>query len=336
LKIRTDSHIQVLDTLRAFAALSVCLFHFVCTTTGYFTDPVLLSIFDVGQYGVQMFFVISGFVIPWSMHHAGYQYKNFLSFFLKRLSRLEPPYLVSVILALVLLFAREKVMGKANDHIEISSTQIFLHLGYLIPFFKEYHWLNSVYWTLAVEFQYYLFIALLFVPLIKSKLISRILIYIGICVVSFFFPENFLPYSLPVFLLGILLFLFKASYIKNEEYYTSTLLLLILCFWKYPFVSVLFSLIPVVSILYFEKLKIAGLHFAGKFSYSIYLIHPILGASFINVLSHRLTAPMEKVVVICAGIVVTLISSYIMYIVVERPSKRLSASIKYKSQNNQH
>lgn len=263
------------------------------------------------------------------MHHAGYKFKNFFSFFLKRISRLEPPYLISVLLALLLLFAREKFLGKANDHIEISSTQIFLHLGYLIPFFKDYHWLNSVYWTLAVEFQYYLFIALMFLPLVKSPLMIRILIYSGMSVISFFFPENFLPYSLPVFLFGILLFLYKSSYIKSIEYFTSTVFLTALCFWKYPAVSVIFSLLPVIFILYFEKLRVKGLHFAGKFSYSIYLIHPILGASFINILSHRFTAPIEKLIVICSGVIVTMISAYIMYLVVERPSKKLSASIQY-------
>lgn len=277
-----------------------------------------------------MFFVISGFVIPWAMHHAGYKLKNFFTFLLKRISRLEPPYLVSILIALSLLYFREKLLGKENDHIDLSANQILLHLGYLIPFFKEYHWLNSVYWTLAVEFQYYLLIALLFVPLIKSGLIGRILIYTGIIFFSFCFPENFLPYSLPVFLFGILLFLFKASYIQKQEYYLATVALICFCIWRYPLASVIFTLLPVIGILYFEKIKVVGLHFAGKFSYSIYLIHPLLGASLINILSHRFTGSVEKVLVICGGILFTLVSSYVMYLLIEKPSKKLSASIKYR------
>lgn len=328
-----NSNIPILDSLRAFAALSVCLFHFVCTTTGYIESKWILNIFDVGQYGVQTFFVISGFVIPWAMHHAGYQFKNFFSFLLKRISRLEPPYLVSIVIALMLLFVREKFLGKQNDHIELSIKQIMLHLGYLIPFFKDYHWLNSVYWTLAVEFQYYLLIALLFIPLIKSGLIGRIVIYISIGLFSFCFPENFLPYSLPVFLFGILLFLLKASYIKKEEYYTATIILTGFCLWRYPLASVIFTIIPVIGILFFEKIKVAGLHFAGKFSYSIYLIHPLLGASFINILSHRFTGSFEKLLVIAGGLLFTFISAYVMYLIVEKPSKKLSASIIYKTNN---
>jgi len=97
---KSKNNIVVLDSLRAFAALSVCLFHFVCTTTGYITTDWILNLFDIGKYGVQLFFVISGFVIPWSMYAAGFQLKNLFSFLFKRLARLEPPYVFSVLIAL--------------------------------------------------------------------------------------------------------------------------------------------------------------------------------------------------------------------------------------------
>ena len=58
-----DSKINVLDSLRAFTTLSVCLYHFVCTTTGYVTNRWILDIFSVGKFGCGLlFFVISGFV----------------------------------------------------------------------------------------------------------------------------------------------------------------------------------------------------------------------------------------------------------------------------------
>jgi peptidoglycan/LPS O-acetylase OafA/YrhL len=206
-----------------------------------------------------------------------------------------------------------------------------LHLGYLIPWFKGYHWLNQVYWTLAVEFQYYLFIALLFGILIKTKFEVRIIIYISFLGGSYLGNAKFLPYWLPVFLLGILLFLFSSGVIFKKEFYICAFGVICFCFYRYPIASVFYSVIPLVFILYWKDLKIYGLHFLGKFSYSIYLIHPLLGASLINILSHHFTGPLQKIGVILAGITVTILGSWVVYIYVEKPSKRLADSIRYNN-----
>ena len=57
--IETDTpKIEILESLRAFAALSVCFFHFICIT-GYFHTKWILEFFYHWQFGVQLFFVIS-------------------------------------------------------------------------------------------------------------------------------------------------------------------------------------------------------------------------------------------------------------------------------------
>ena len=329
-KIINNSYIPVLDSLRAFAAISVCLYHFVFTTTGYITTQWILDIFSVGKYGVQLFFVISGFVIPWAMYNARFKFKNIFTFLLKRLCRLEPPYLFSIILALVILFLRERLLGAENSHIEVSTKQVLLHLGYLIPFFKNYHWLNQVYWTLAIEFQYYFFIALLFIPLLKAKILIRICIYSSIVALSFIGTSSFLFYGLPVFLLGILVFLFLSGLIHKIEFSITLFLVFSFCLYKYDAWSVIYMSILVASLLFFRNAKILGLHFLGKFSYSIYLIHPIIGASIINILSHHVnTTPIQKIGVILLGILVTIFGAWITYIFIESPSKKCSAKIIY-------
>jgi len=325
-----NSQIPILDSLRAFAALSVCLYHFVCTTTGYITNDFIISIFSVGKYGVQLFFVISGFVIPWAMYQAKFEFKNFTSFVLKRLTRLEPPYIVSILLALFILYVRENYWGLENKHISISVNQVMLHFGYLIPFFTQYNWLNQVYWTLAIEFQYYFFIAILFIPLVKSNWKLRGLIYCIILTMSFFGTEAFLPYWLPVFLVGIILFLFKARLILSSEYYLVSGITFLVCLSKYPLASVVYTIIPVLFILYLSEMKIKVLNFIGKMSYSLYLIHTLIGATLVNVLSHSVQSALGKFLVIFSGITVSLLSAYLMYLLIEKFSKRLSASIKYR------
>lgn len=327
---RTDSrNVPILDSLRAFAALSVCLFHFICTTTDYIKTPWVLDLFSLGKYGVQLFFVISGFIIPWSMYQANFKLRNVFKFFLKRLSRLEPPYLVSVILVLIVFFIRSNYLGLENNHIRITYNQVLLHFGYLIPFYENYQWLNPVYWTLAIEFQYYFFMALLFMPLINSNYLYRVLIVVCILGLSFVGGSEFLLFWLPVFYMGIITFMFKVRLIGKYEFLLTLFFLVSFCLYRYPIASVLYMLIPLVSILFFTNYRAPILNFLGKMSYSIYLIHPIIGASVINILSHIYNGFFSKFVVILIGLLVTLISSYVMYLVVENPSKKLSSSIKY-------
>jgi len=323
--------IEIFDSLRAFAALSVCLFHFICTTTGFIQNQWLLNVFSPGKYGVQLFFVISGFIIPWAMFHARFKLKDFGLFLLKRLSRLEPPYLFSIALVLLVLFVRENYFGRENAHIQISATQVALHLGYLIPFFEGYQWLNQVYWTLAIEFQYYLLIALIFVPLTTSGKWLRYITYALIIALSMISAEKFIFYWLPIFLLGILLFLYMALIIDKKEYYISSVLVLLFCLYKFPVGAVAYAVIPIICVLTIQNVKVPVFDYIGKFSYSLYLIHPIIGASLINILSHYVTNPLAKTGVIFAGLALTLISAWLTYILIERPSKRLSSSIKYKN-----
>jgi peptidoglycan/LPS O-acetylase OafA/YrhL len=285
--------------------------------------------FRHGSYGVQTFFVISGFVIPWAMSQKQYRLKNFFVFLLKRLARLEPPYLCSILLALSVLSVRVYLAHDEIPHLDITTKGVLLHLGYLIPFFKDYHWLNGVYWTLAVEFQYYFFIALLFVPLMRMNTLFRVLFYLTCLVVSLPKLPPFLPMWLPVFLMGILLFLYKCQRIRKLEYYTVTVLLICFMLWRYYFAVALFSVVPVVCVLLWPGMKIPVLHNIGKWSYSLYLVHPLLGSALINFLSHRAETMLEKILVLLAGIAVAFIASYILYFFVERPSKNISGQIKY-------
>src|SRR6266851_6024651 len=86
------------ETLRGLAALSVTSFQL---TNAYSLDWARYSGFH-GWLGVQMFFVISGFIIPYSLHRSQYKTQYFPRFLLLWLVHLEPPYLVSVALVRIL------------------------------------------------------------------------------------------------------------------------------------------------------------------------------------------------------------------------------------------
>ncbi|MGZ5486270.1 MAG: hypothetical protein ACXWFB_10245, partial [Nitrososphaeraceae archaeon] len=148
---------------------------------------------------------------------------------------------------------------------------------------------------------------------------------------SFIGNANFLMYWLPVFYIGITTFMHKANLISRNEFCLTLFFFVSFCLYKYPMASLVYMFIPVVCIVFYADYKVKVFNFFGKMSYSIYLIHPLLGASLINILSHYYYCDFAKVIVIVTGFLVTLIASYIMYLVIESPSKRLSASIKYNN-----
>src|SRR5882672_4406678 len=94
-KIRLSS----LDFLRGISACGVMLFHYTIETSINISDNNPLRIIgSYGHWGVIVFFVVSGFVIPYAMHSNAYEIKAIGKFLLKRSLRIEIPFLSMVVL----------------------------------------------------------------------------------------------------------------------------------------------------------------------------------------------------------------------------------------------
>lgn len=323
--------VNIIDSLRAFAAISVCLFHFICTTVGLEYPAAMSAVFAYGQNGVLVFFVISGFIIPWSMYDKNYRPGSVLKFMAKRLIRLEPPYLASILLILIIAFIKTRFHIGVEAPEAITPARIGLHFGYLINFFPEYKWLNNVYWTLAIEFQYYLLMSFLYVLFVHKNLWLRILAYLLCFGMAWFVPDStasHFPAYAPLFLFGISVFQYKANLVGMLE----CGIVIVACFiYNYAAVSTAsacFGLATALVILFFSVAKVPILDWLGKMSYSIYLIHPVVGAAVINFLSRYAHSTVQKLLILLAGLIVTFVSSYIMYLLIEKPSKKLSSKIK--------
>jgi peptidoglycan/LPS O-acetylase OafA/YrhL len=189
-------HIHSLDLLRGMAALMVVIVHFA--GTGFLGESWITKVSGYGQHGVVIFFVVSGFIIPYALSKKNYSRKNFKDFIIRRLIRLNPPYYISLFLTISFSYVVSIVGMSASGHLPIFDFwKIFLHLTYLIPFTSE-TWYNNIYWTLAIEFQYYLLIGLLY-PFI---FINKYFTLVGLTLICFshylvqLFP-SFLPSFLP-------------------------------------------------------------------------------------------------------------------------------------------
>src|SRR5699024_7990505 len=128
-------------SLRGFAALWVCWFH-ACLMFFPASQDQWWSL--KGYLGVQLFFVISGFVIPYSLEKAGYLPTDLAGFLFKRLARLHPPFLISIGLMVAAACTLNFVIRGA--HYQFDIFQVMANAFLAAPIFG-YEWMLKAYWT---------------------------------------------------------------------------------------------------------------------------------------------------------------------------------------------
>ncbi|MCB1519293.1 MAG: acyltransferase [Hyphomicrobiaceae bacterium] len=176
-----------LDGMRAVAVLWVMLFHYLYfwTPTGG-GDPLLaygdtfarIPLVDVGFFGVQLFFMISGFVIFLTLEKC----RSLGEFAVRRIIRLWPPLLLfgTATFAIVTLFGPVELRVSVPEY--ISSVLIFppQHLGRLLGT-EGWQWLDGAYWSLWTEVRFYAVFGVLFFAnrsfLIRNWLIFEVIAF---------------------------------------------------------------------------------------------------------------------------------------------------------------
>jgi peptidoglycan/LPS O-acetylase OafA/YrhL len=325
-------HIEAIVGLRGLAAMMVVLFHFVVKTIDFISDELVLGVFGFFDLGVQIFFVISGIVIPFSLIKSRYQIHQIGTFLLKRCVRIEPPYLITVLLAFAYVYARQMLPGASPSEYEPGVWDLIMHLGYLVPFFEDARWLLEVFWTLAIEFQYYLLIAICMPLLLHPKTISRWSFFVLFAAASFLpFGNRQLLFWSPIFLCGILYALKYLQTISLREYLFAAPLCLLFVWYKMGLSNFCASLFTLMVIWIWPHFRSRITDFFGSISYSMYLLHTITGGAIVNILSHRVHGPLQKFAVVLIGVAFATICAYIFYRLVELPSQRWSQRLKYKN-----
>src|SRR5699024_11527568 len=106
--------------LPIFAALFVVLYHYTFhygRRFGHLSSDYSTEIFSYGHYGVQLFFIISGFVIFMSVRRG----RSAGDFLIKRAFRLYPAYIASIVITFIVLSSRDRKSTRLNSsHVSIS------------------------------------------------------------------------------------------------------------------------------------------------------------------------------------------------------------------------
>lgn len=327
-----NANISIIELLRGLAATVVCIFHFTNGNHDFISDQNWVKIIaSKGWLGVEIFFVISGFIIPYSMARSNYQLRHFPVFLIKRWARIDPPYLLSILFVLGLNVLAGFWLVSSPP---FNPQRVLLHLGYLIPFFPPNQWLNGVYWTLAIEFQYYLLVSL-FYPLLFHRLrIYFWLLALGLLAIATYssHPAFFFDYSM-FFILGFGLFRRFENRMGQVEFFIFSAIV----FWviqdKFSLQYLLAGFVPWFLIAFLPGLQSKTLRWLGMISYSLYLIHLPLGKKIIPLLARHIEGDWQRLMALVLLFGFTLLLAYGFYWLIERPAMRWSKHFKYGKRN---
>jgi len=155
----TSSRFTYIDALRGLAALAVAAYHF-------YHSAGLMAVYDAslprfitaplsrGYLGVQIFFVLSGFVIAYSQRDTFVTLRYLGNFALRRSLRLDPPYWAAIFAVIVLNWLAYRLHFEGLEPMPsipvVLANMIYIHD--LLGVQK----ILSVSWTLCIEVQFYL------------------------------------------------------------------------------------------------------------------------------------------------------------------------------------
>jgi len=323
---RFKNKIHSITMLRGIACLAICFIHF----TGTVESHILNDIGRLGGYFIPAFFTISGFIIPFSLDKSKYKLSNYFKFLTKILIRLQPPFIGSLIGIFVLSAIAQFSEFSTSQQIPIFTSNTIYNLFYLVDFTDGY-WLNLVYWTLAIELQFYIVCGLIFFFLNSKNVKVLLTMFIILSLCSLLFTDDrFIMHYSAMFLPGIVLFWYISLKISR---YTFLILIAITFFVAanaYE-LSAPISAIASICFILFIKTSWKPLIFIGDISYSLYLIHTIVGTDgLINFMQNYITDESERIWLMYISLPIVIGMAWVFYLIIEKPTKKISSSIKYE------
>jgi peptidoglycan/LPS O-acetylase OafA/YrhL len=308
------------EGLRGVASLCVAWFHL---TSQYHWGFVRAS-GSWGWLGVEAFFVISGFVIPYSLWMTGYKLKNFTRYMARRTLRIEPPYVISILLTLALWELSALAPGFAGSTVEFSAPQILFHFFYLIPL-THYTWISPVYWSLAYEFVFYIAIGLLYGFLFSRHIAWSLTLAFGIFACS----GDAMVF---LFVIGIASMRYKVGIDRVSVAAAFSFMAAAPLAYSagLPFAVVGLATAAIIAFINLDRLA-WPLAFLGKISYSLYLTHVPIGGRVVNLGMRFGNSELYTLILSLAALSVSVSFAWLFYFLVERRATQIAAAVSYRS-----
>ncbi len=322
-----------IDLLRFLAALSVILFHY--TYRGWVSDDMSVLVFsELGGYfkygylGVNLFFMISGFVILLSAYN-----KGCVAFVISRVIRLYPGYWAAVTLTAICAL----IIG--GERYTVDAYQYLLNLTMLHKIF-DIKSIDGVYWSLIVELKFYLLIFLL----ILFKQIRNIMPWLAVWLVVSIFISHYghvkymgvilFPEWSGYFIAGATFFLIRKDGLKSVH----IMVLICSCYLvirnallnqqdgiDYVVLLILISFFVIFSIITRGSSAILNkplFAYLGVLTYPLYLIHQNIGFMIFNGLGGIVN---KYVLLVVVSLFMLLLAYLVNFYVEKRYSPRFKA-----------
>lgn len=353
-------YLEQLTWLRGIAAFFVIISHTLRATENTYLGNEeiahywLLYMFDLGTFGVLLFFALSGTTLYISNIKPNKPF-NIKTFYIKRFFRIWPAFFVALVLYISFAFIFKAFYGEPQGNwIEkqfLMPYQINDLISYLTLSFNIWGQgglFNNAFWSLPVEFQYYLIFPLIVFSLTKWKMwgpISIAALLYGI------FKFNLIQFNdMRFFMLGftfcggvLLGYLFENHRIRIPNKTVSTLLFFsgliltslinnnIIELPNLPVISNIWivlgvAALAIIAITLFGNVylpnKLKKLFFNyGEVSYSAYLLHNLFIAIAVLLLIHfSITDALYRIIIVLTiGGGVSYLCSLLTYNYIEKP-----------------
>ncbi|MEV8043060.1 acyltransferase family protein [Streptomyces griseoluteus] len=331
--------LAALDGLRFLAAVAVVVFHFTGQTPdtmehiwgrpyqAIFPDSHRYLAF--GRLGVDLFFLISGFVICMSAWG-----RSPRDFFISRVTRLYPMYWIGVLVSAAVIYLFDTPMGHPNPRVVFANlTMLQKPLGV--------DNLDSVYWTLWPELCFYLTFSIV---VWKGLTYTRVAVFAGIwTVAAVLAPAAHLPLltvlvnpvSAPFFIAGMafyLMYRFRATPLLWGIVLMSWLLAMHFILtphggrldwdtwhpwrgWLVLTITGFFALIAAIALGWTSRIQWRWLSVAGTMTFPLYLLHDVIGLT----VAHHFGDRMDPRLLVVSTVAALVLLAYVVHRLVERP-----------------
>ncbi len=312
-----------LDSLRGLAAIAVLFFHYLYHFHNIQPERApQLTFLQGGHYGVELFFILSGFVITLTTEK-----KSTIGSFAKaRFFRLYPVYWAAVLFT----FASLHILGPMPE----PPVGVKALLGNFTMFaqFLKVPMIDGVYWTLQVEMLFYFFIAGLLLVKLKDRILEGLTFLVCLSIALYFCPPHIVTKAIKILLVLKFIHLFALGCLIYHTRYKGllawspkALVIILLCLTNHTlnegWISTL-VVIPLAATMYaavhfnIPLLQSRVLVFFGAISYSLYLVHQNFGYGVIIQLTDR--GVNYYLAAAVAGALSILVAT-ILYLLIERP-----------------
>lgn len=319
----SQSRLAELDALRGIAVLMVLAFHYT-TRLGELYPAAAWGGFRFGEYGVHLFFVISGFVIIMTLDRS----ERPADFLVARFSRLYPAYWTAILLTSAFLWLAPGPIEPPG------ASQIAANFTMLQSFFNVPA-VDGVYWTLEVELLFYAMALAVFSAGLLRRPQLPILAWLALTALYYspLWPAYveghrftglaarllILEYA-PFFALGVVFYrLYQGAPAWNYALAAAAYALILV---KWPF-TVSLMIAAACFVLWkvahggLALLRFPPLVFAGAISYSLYLVHQKIGHAALIALAQEGWTPAAR---LAAATLLTVALAAAITFLIERPA----------------